>query len=345
MDVMWWPLEVAGALVLCVCVALALTLPMRRVRGLRPLAHVDRLTKLPEYARVLRRQFWSLLVIAVLLVGVFLTALIAAARPLGPRDADAPPPQDVMLCVGAPVTDPATAGLLNHYARLTPRFDGQLIGLTSASLRVVPLTRDYRFATDSFLRYARLAALQRQQPLSPVQENELQSRIGEFSRPLDYADYARSVNDVLALCLAGFPEGGPSAERPRSVIYLGPGDIRDAGEPRPSLFTRQQVTQLADARGVQVHAITATESGDLRAITTDSGGLYTAYGPDGTDVDLSGGTNPELAAALDEIARRPAAVGEQAGPSRLLAESPDVVLIVGVVVAALFSTALVVVRR
>ena len=115
MELRWWPVVVAGLVCLAVCVTLAALLPMPQVRRrLRPLAHVDRLTRLPEYVRVVRLQFWSMLGLVALLVILLLETLLASSRPAGfsfaSRDADAAHAEDIMLCVGEPVTDPATAG-------------------------------------------------------------------------------------------------------------------------------------------------------------------------------------------------------------------------------------------
>lgn len=337
---MWWPVAAAGLACLCACVLFAVVRrPPRVHRRVRALAHVDRLTRLPEYTRVVRAQMWSTLVVLVLLVGIFLAAVVAGARPVG-AVGRASAPQDVMLCVGGPVTDPATAGLLNYFARQTSRFDTQRIGLTSSSLRVVPMTRDYRYAGDSFLRYARLAELARQSPLTTAQEAELRSRAAEFDRPLDYVDYARSVEDVLALCLAGFPAGGES-ERQRSLIYLGDSSIRPRGEQRPALFNAQQVTQMARDRGVQLNVVTS--GGDsLRPVASGTGGSFRTYNSTGTEADLAGSTDPALSAALDEIRSRPT---QSAVSAEAAGDTPGAALVVGVILAALLCASLAVVRR
>jgi len=344
MELTWWPVAAVGLLCLCVCIALAMAgRPPRLTGRVRPLAHVTRLTRLPEYARVVRVQFWSALVVVVLLVGMFLAALVAGSRPVG-NSGRASAPEDIMLCVAAPVTDPATAGLLNYFARHTSRFDTQRIGLTSSSLRVVPLTRDYRYASDSLLRYARLPELQQQDPLAPAQANELHTRTNEFSRPLDYADYARGVEDVLGLCMAGFP-ADDEANRRRSVIFLGDGSIRAADEQRPALFDAVQVTQMAQATGIRVNVLTSSDSDSLRSVASASGGWFGTYNPAGTEADVSGGTDPALSAALDEIRSRPTQLSGTERDAAVSVDAPRAALMAGVALAALLSISLAVLRR
>jgi hypothetical protein len=342
---MWWPVYIAGLLCLCGGIALAVALRPPRFHGrVRPLAHVNRLTRLPEYARAVRAQLWSTVVIILLLVGMFLAALVAGSRPLG-ASSRASEPDDIMLCVGAPVTDPATAGLLNYFARQSLSFDTQRIGLTSPSLRVVPLTRDYRYASDSFLRYARLADLQRHGPLPPPQATELKTRVSEFTRPLDYVDYARGVEDVLALCMAGFP--GEKSERRRSLIYLGDSSIRDADEKRSALFNAAQATQMAQAAGIQVNVLArsdaSTAAADLGSIAAATGGTFDVYDPAGSTADLAGSTNPTLSAALDRIrAHPPEVVGAE---QTTLSDTPRLALIVAAALAVLLCMSLAVLRR
>ena len=340
MGLTWWPVAFAGLLCLTVCIALAAFLPTPRVnRRLRPLAHVERLTRLPEYARLVRLQFWSMLMFVVLLAAVFSLALLASSRPAGPRNADASHPEDIMLCVGDPVTEPATASLLDYFARRAVDFNTQRIGLTSPSLRVVPLTRDYQYAADEFSRYAKLAALQQNldtnKPMAVGQLNELHTDIDDFSRPLDYVDYARSTADMFALCMAGFPSPENSADRRRSLIYLGPNDIRQPDERRPSLFSTQQVEDMAVAAGIQVNAITQADAGDLHTLAAGTGGRVETYDPAAVDT------------CLDRIRATLPRTGVTGGNSiaQRWVDAPNVPLIGGIVVSALLCIALAVQRR
>ena len=332
MDLMWWPVAAAGLVALAATVALALVLPQSRARrGLRPLAHVDRLTRLPEFARVRRRELLSAATTLALLIILLGTAVLTAARPSGPnRDFEALHPQDIMLCVADPVTEGTTAQFLDYYARQVSTFDTQRIGLTSTTLRVLPLTRDHAAAATRLGDYAAL------------------SRPGEFSRPVDYTDYATNLRDTLALCLTGFGTPPSLSEHRRSLIYLGPSTFGAGDE--LALFSDQQIADMADQAGVQINAVAKVDVTDagrrgddlLAGLAARTGGRFVRYhaaGPGGSDPTLTGG--------LDLIADNPAPLVLPGG-ARIAGQRPDdptALLIAALVAATLLSLALAVSRR
>ena len=330
---------------------------------LRPLANVERLTRLPEYARVDRLQFWSMLITLILLVTTFGAALLTTARPVGfssaNRNFEALHPEDIMLCVGEPVTDPTTAGFLNYAAQQLKTFDTQRIGLNSPSLRVVPLTRDYGYAADQFSRYAHLTELQHDldtnKQLPGPQADELRAGINGFSRQVTYQDYARSVQDILALCMTGFPSFEDKSTHRRSLIYLGYSSIRSPDEARPSLFSDQQIKDMATAAGVQVNVITRSDvvnstpkaNDALASIAATTGGRFAVYNPAGTAANISKNTDPTLAALLDKIRANPPNVVLPSGTiiTRRSWDYPNVPLITSLIVASLLCVSLAVLRR
>ena len=196
-ELKWWPIVVVGLACLIAATSAAALLPMARThRVLRPLAHVDRLTRLPEYVRVYRIYFFSVILTGALLIAVFVTALTASARPTGMSSStqafETAHPEDVMLCVGEPVGDPTTAGFFNYYAdyaRSLSSLDTQRIGLTSTTLRVIPLTRDYRYATDRLRSLAKLARIQQdldtRKPVSDADRDRPQGGDREFLPAVD----------------------------------------------------------------------------------------------------------------------------------------------------------------
>ncbi|WP_445170041.1 hypothetical protein ACTXG7_12430 [Mycolicibacterium sp. Dal123E01] len=314
MELRWWPLALAGLICLIACVALALIRPLDRADlGLRPLAHVDRLTSLPEYARIRRRQMIAAATTIALLVVLFVVATLTAARPSASgREFDALHPEDVMLCLGAPVTEGTTAQFLDHFARQTATFEAQRIGLTTPTARVVPLTRDYQFAAQ---------------------------RLGDYpaAKTVAYANYTPTVADTLALCLTGFGTA-PTTHR-RSLIYLGPSTF---GGNQPGLFNDQQVAEMAAKAGVQVNAIVAVDVADaaqrgdaeLNALTSGSRGLFFRY-----HAAVPGGSDASLISDLDTIRANPAPT---AAPPP---DHPGPLLLTALAAAALLGLALVVVRR
>ena len=96
-----------------------------------------------------------------------------------------------MLCMGGPPTDPAVRATLRYFADQVKTFSTQRIGLTSADRRVVPLTRDYQYAAAQFNDYAAAS--------------EQAGDAARWAPAVSYVDYAGGVEDVLAMCLTGFP--------------------------------------------------------------------------------------------------------------------------------------------
>lgn len=325
MDLKWWPVALIGLICFAAVVALAALLSMTATRRrLRPLANVARLTRLPEYAKVARLRSLSTIVTLVVLTVMFGAATWAAARPsVATNDFDAAHPEDIMLCVGQPVSDASTAELLDYFARQTTNSpQAQRIGLTSANRRLVPLTRDHQYAAGRFGDY------------TGVHETPSAS----FAPAVPYTDYAVSVNDVLALCLSGFPAAEQRATHRRSVIYLGPSELRAAGEQRPALFTDGSVRALVERAGAQVNVIetaASPASAELVTLTKQTGGRYVAPGA------------KSVTAALNEI-RAHAPPARRADGTVVTADfrdAPVAPLVIALLSAAVLSVALLVLRR
>lgn len=337
MALSWWPVAVVGFACLTAAVALAV-LPSvdSETRQLRPLANTARLTRLPEYARVARTRLLSVIVAIVLLLILFAAAVLASARPSGwwsSRTDDAP--HDIMLCVGQPVTDQTTAAFLSHFAGQTRTYGTQRIGLTSPNRRVIPLTRDYAYAAERLTDLAEVGRTPADPELTPAQRSAKRGAIASFSPAVSYLDYAPSAADLLALCITGFPSfDAPSTHR-RSLIYLGPGELRAPGETRAALFDDQQVANMAREAGIQVNLL-ATSPGGLRDIAESTGGQYVSL-----DTGDAGMTR-----ALDGIgANPPEPTAEAEAVTAWYGDSPTLPLTVAVVASLLLALALVVLRR
>lgn len=367
MELKWAAVIVAGLIALAMAVVAAALLPMPRIdRVLRPLAHVDRLTRLPEYARVYRVYFLSVIVAGVLLVATFLFALTATARPSGwasaERKFDSVHPEDIMLCVGERASDPTTAGFFNYFAGQAASSGGAAetarIGLTSPTLRVIPLTRDQGYLADRLGSLAELARIQQDldtgKPVSDSDRARLEYGISTFSRPVAYVDYAPSVTDVLALCMTGFPAYQDRSGHRRQLIYLGYSTFKDPNDERASLYSAEDTKKLAEQSSVQINVIarsdvassSTADTDALRRIAYATGGKFALYNPAGTAAADSG-TDPTLAGLLDQIRRSPPPVelpGDKILTSRSV-DSPETVLIGAVVAVALLSVALAVLRR
>ncbi len=278
-----------------------------------------------------RARIVSMLV-AVVLVGVlFGAAAIASARPSGWwwSSAAPEPPLDIMLCVGQPVTDATTGAFLTYFAGEARTFAAQRIGLTSPNRRVIPMTRDYQYAAGTLGDLAQLSRRQDDEPHSAA----------AFSPAVSYIDYAPSAEDALALCMTGFPSFDSKSSHRRSLIYLGPGQIREADESRRSLLTADQVSSMAGNGGIQINVLNPSSraAGGLPAIAKASGGQYFSLeGREdrlGADLDAVLASPPVASAPVDRVA------------TGWFGDAPAVPLAVAVVTSMLLCLSLVVLRR
>ncbi|ULN48921.1 hypothetical protein MI170_05980 [Mycolicibacterium goodii] len=360
MDLRWSWLLLVGVLGLLLAVIVAWRLPMAKMqRRMRPLANVDRLTRLPEFVRVQRIYLISMAVVGSMVAIAFLGAIIAAARPTKLASAndgyDASHPRDIMLCVGQPVNDPTTADFLNYWAEKAKTSTNTSYGITSQNLRPLPMTRDNVFAEQRMRYFAGLAGIQQRldthQDVSVEQKLELSAGMDAFARPVDYVDYAPSLEDTLAMCLNGF--GNSSGAHRRQVVYIGYTKFRSDDEKRPSLLDRAQVLAIAQREGIQINAISRadvaqiSEDGNdsLRALTSATKGRFDLYNPAGTGV--ADGDNELLDADLDAVDENPPApryLGITKTSKRYF-DDPTVPLTIAVVAALALSVGLGVLRR
>jgi hypothetical protein len=179
-------------------------------------------------------------------------------------------------------------------------FGTQRIALTSPNRRVVPMTRDYQYVAARFFDYSQPAAGQ-------------EPRAG-FTAPVSYVDYVPDIDDVLALCITGFPRFDSPAGQRRSLIYVGPANLRAPADRRPDLFSADRVTDLADTAGVQVNAIVTRPGAEtVNAVADNTGGRSATAGPD-------------LTAQLDAIRNNPPTAMPASAAATRRDETPDVPL-------------------
>ena len=282
MDVRWWWVVVVACVALAAVIVAALAMRADTARTMRPLANVHRLTRLPAYLRAKRRRTVLTVATLILLAVALGGAVVSAARPTGlpgpARDAGAAQPEDVMVCAGAPATDPAMSTALRYFAATVGDYDTQRIGLTAPDRRVVPLTRDYQYAATRFADYERASTT----PAVP------------------YSDYAPTVEDLIALCITGFPSFDRLEPQRRSVVYIGPGALGPDARP---LFDVAALRDAAATAGVQVNAVmTDADSGVLEDLTRQTGGTYVA-------------PNSNVDASLERIRMSPPPATSATGPT------------------------------
>ena len=235
-----------------------------------------------------------------------------------------------MLCVGEPVADPSTGEFLTYFAGQVRTYGTQRIGLTSANRRVIPMTRDYQYVAGKFGDLAQL---------SEEQADGAADNAASFSPAVSYVDYASSVEDILALCMTGFPSFQSKSPNRRSLIYLGPGQIREPGEARPSLRTAAQVTGMARDAGIQINALARSDrsAGVLPTIAESTGGQFFSFDP----------KQLALADDLNAIRDRPPQASAPADTAVVgwLGDSPSIPLIIALAASTLLCLSLVVLRR
>lgn len=354
MELKWWWVVVVGVTALVVIAAVAFLWPLRQQqRRLRPLAWVGRLTQLPEYARAYRRYRILLAAIAATTVAVSLCAIIATARPISSQAATAEinraHPEDIMLCLEDDPTSHDASVLLSYFRDRVAAYQTQRLGLTSRTIRVIPLTRDYPYLQDQLGRYAGLERIKSEQKPSPEDTAALQRAQYEFGRAVNYSDYKLTVNDALALCMKGFPGAGKPSDARRSVIYLGPA----AGSAAP-IYSDAALSELAKSSGIQLNVLTRTTrdaSGGLSGVVGASGGRFVSYvaadpksGNSGTQQEAM---DAALRSHLDDIRSHPPMLTRSDGTILVeqVRDRPNTVLIIGLALVIVFSISLAGVRR
>ncbi|MEW1811239.1 VWA domain-containing protein [Pseudarthrobacter phenanthrenivorans] len=321
----WWLLPVAA-----LAAGAAVWATLRRNRGSnvrrRPVAHADRLTALPEYQAALRRYRRRLAMAGTACAVLLVAAATAAARPI---DVTTISPgqhnRDVLLCLDASGSmSSADAAVVDVFAKLAEKFDGERIGLTifdSSAIQVFPLTDDYAYAREQ------LSAAKDAFDGKPGSSGFLDGTWNGRGSSL--------IGDGLASCLNSFPPGtalpqeGPRVEGPqrsRSVVLATDNFL--SGEP---IMTLDQAAQLARDRSVHVYALNPADldygaGGDqpgarLRAAAQSTGGAYYSLDNPGAVAGIVGAVEQTETAAI------------QGAPRAVFSEIPGLPLAVALLAA------------
>jgi hypothetical protein len=297
--VQWWLIPV-WIVVAALAVALAVVLSRRRRRtpdGGVPVAHTERLTRLPGYRRAITRYRALLAGLAVALLIGFVASAALSTRVASSRvESTDLATRDIVLCfdVSGSMID-YDAEVVSVFSDLAERFEGERLSLVvfnASAVTYFPLTTDLGYIQDQFARIQKDFA-------SPEKEY--------FDGTL-FGNGSSLVGDGLASCVTRFPEA--EADRSRSVILVT--DNLVAGE---EVFTLPEAAGLASDRGVRVYGINPGDSAaksyldDLAtqfedAVTSTGGAYYALDDPDAI---------PEI---VTRITAEQAAV--TAGPTRVV---------------------------
>lgn len=354
MELRWWFVVIGGLVLLLAIVLAASFWPIRqRPRSLRPLAWVQRLTVLPEYVRAYRQYRIMLAAIAIATVAFLLAAIIATARPVSSAATAAQinraHPEDINLCIAYDPAAHDVSETLNYFRDQAKAFDTQRLALTSATLRVIPMTADSSYLQDRLGYFGGLNALAGKEKPESEDTKALQRGRLEFSRGVAYTDYARTVNDALALCMTGFPGFTKPSDHRRSVIFLGP--TAEQRQARP-IYTDDRLAELARTAQIQLNVLTPTaaeEGSAVKRLAEGTGGRFITYlqGAKTASAAELAGIDKTFRGHLDEIRANPPAITQSDGTIYVqkVQDRPNVILVIALGIAVVFATALAGVRR
>ncbi|WP_349828062.1 vWA domain-containing protein [Brevibacterium litoralis] len=262
--IFWWV-----SVILLVAAALAVFLlsrPRRRTGGNVPVAHLDRVTALPAFAR--RRTVLLLGAVAAFLV-VVLTALVALVGIARPVRIEAVSPErerrDVMLCLDVSGSMlPYDAEIIDSYLEMIESFDGERIGMTvfnQSAILSFPLTDDYDMATE-YLTEAQEAVSSWEFESSSIAQ-------GTFDWNIPGASL---IGDGLASCIDNFDRD--EEDRSRSVVFATDNVVSGV-----ETFTVPEATELAVDIGARIYPLypdsfwAGSEIEELVAAAEDTGGV------------------------------------------------------------------------
>jgi len=354
MELRWWFVVIGGVILVVAIVLAAYFWPMRqRPRRLRPLAWVQRLTQLPEYVRAYRRYRIMLAAIAIATMAFLLAAIFATARPISSEataaEINRAHPEDINLCVAYDPASHDVSEMLDYFRDQAKTFDTQRLALTSATLRVIPMTSDHTYLQDRLGYFGGLNALAAKDQPSPEDSKALQRGRQEFSRGVAYSDYAQTVNDALALCMTGFPGFTKPSEHRRSVIFLGPTAEPPQAHP---IYPDDKLTELSRTAQIQLNVLTPTaaeEGGAVKRLAESTGGRFITYlqGTKTTSPAEQAGIDKTFRGHLDEIRSNPPVITQSDGTVLVqkVRDRPNFILVIALAIAVVFATALAGVRR
>ena len=265
--IFWWTIPVWAALVVVVALLLRRRRAERAAVSL-PIAHRDRLTSLPGYARALGRYRRLLVLIVASLAVVLFGAVALTARPASVASVQPElKNRDIVLCldVSGSMVD-YDKEVLDVFGELAQQFTGERISLVVFNASAVtrfPLTSDYDYISNQ---------------LTELRE-QFDSTDSDYYRGTLYGNGSSLVGDGLASCAVRFDS--PDQERSRSVILVT--DNLIAGKP---VFTLPEAGELARSRGVRVYGINpgdteakaylAELATEFRTVVDGTGGAYYA---------------------------------------------------------------------
>jgi Ca-activated chloride channel family protein len=305
--IFWWA-PLLWLLAIAVVASVVVLVRRRRARAEAteaslPIAHRDRLTSLPGYAKALRRYRLMLAGFAACVALLLVAAVALSARPAVVTSVQPDlKNRDIVLCldISGSMVD-YDKEVLDVFGQLAEQFTGERISLVIFNASAVtrfPLTSDYEYIARQF------GALR----------EEFDSETAEYYSGTLFGNGSSLVGDGLASCAVRFDT--PEQERSRSVILVT--DNLIAGEP---IFSLPEAGALARDNGVLVYGINpgdteaksylADLATEFRTVVEQTGGAYFAL------------DDPEaIPRIVDEITAQQAASME-GEPQTVLTDRPE----------------------
>lgn len=288
-----WPLIVISSILIIVLIFLIALLRRKKTRNLTPLARTFRLSELPGYQRSLRFYFLKSIIILAVAALAFLGASFLGSRPQKLEAYETINPKltknEVMICNNADLDSRASESLYHYFAQ-TAHNPNNIIGATTATLRVLPLTNQNWFVAkklqDYSTVYGKILKLGKGHHLSDAPDDVLLLE-AEYDKGVDYTNYHQNYIDNIALCALGFPPiQYEKTLTDRSIIYCGSNTL--TGGASPPLYTLKSLTDLATSNHIKINildgCINPPQSGatKLQTLAKSTGGAYitsTVYNP------------------------------------------------------------------
>lgn len=255
--ILWWlPLTLVAGLVIAGVIAYRWRRTHTSGDIRKPLAHSSRLTRLPAYQQLIRRQSIAMRALIGLTTLALLLGLILSGRPAYTTVTESEMKnRDIILCldVSGSMTE-ANKELTAIYAKLAKEFDGERLGMVifdSSPVTLFPLTNDYDFISARLAQiskaFGNLSSFQ-YGSATRKERDEWSKAYEDIFQGSTEGNGSSLIGDGLASCVNRFDV--PQQKRSRSIIFGT--DNYLAGNP---IVTLQEAAELAKERDIRVYGI------------------------------------------------------------------------------------------
>ncbi|MDO4780775.1 MAG: VWA domain-containing protein [Candidatus Saccharibacteria bacterium] len=223
----------------------------------KPLAHGSRLTRLPAYQQLIRRQSIAVRALIGLTALALVFGLVLSGRPAYTTVTESEMKnRDIILCldVSGSMTE-ANKELTAIYAKLAKDFDGERLGMVifdSSPVTLFPLTNDYDFISERLAQISKAFGNASKDfdysTATEAEKEEWRNAYNDIFDGVHQGSGSSLIGDGLASCINRFDV--PQQKRSRSIIFGT--DNYLAGNP---IVTLKEAAELAKERDIRVYGI------------------------------------------------------------------------------------------